>query len=624
MLLEGIWENSFVHHLASATFKVMFYRIIQLHVICIIFPLLPAIAQDFELITSINITQVEPAGGVAWGDYDGDGFLDLFVAPFDTETPDRLFRNNRDGSFTLVNQDVFLENNAVAFTAAWGDTDNDGDLDLAKTNINVPAPFQFEAATNVLYLNNGDGTFSRDSSTPISTEVNLTLAMSWADYNNDGLLDFFASTNTFDEKNLLYTNTGNGSFSINSTGIIVEDEAKNGHLGIWGDYNNDGNQDLFVANQGACVPGGCPSVNYLYANNGDGSFSKIVGGDPVRVSRSSVGASWGDMDNDGDLDLYVTNWDGNEELYINDGDGTFSAVSEGGLVGDVTFNGSAWGDMDNDGDLDLITAGQAATRKAYFSNNGDGSFTWITNNRYANYFGQISGISLVDYDNDGDLDIYGNEFGPTSSGNNTLFKNLGTSNNWLNITLRGIQSNSSGIGARVKVKAIINGSPIWQMREIASPNGAWAQGSLRAHFGLGDASRVDSLVIDWPASGIRTVWTDLEVNDHFLAREDGSELIATTIAVNDEIPSKGVTLLENYPNPFSTSTTISFNLAEQEHVRLRIIDLLGREINTAINERLNAGSHNIKFEADKLSAGIYLYQLQTNNTTVTRRMTVIK
>jgi Leucine-rich repeat (LRR) protein len=223
----------------------------------------------------------------------------------------------------------------------------------------------------------------------------------------------------------------------------------------WGDYDNDGDLDLFVANASS-------QDNFLYANNGNGTFTELTTGPVVTDGGNSAGSSWGDYDSDGDLDLFVANTQNQDNfLYANDGDGTFTKVTTGPVVSDGSVSyGSSWGDYDNDGDLDLVVA---------------------------NY-----------------------------NQNNFLYANVGNANHWINLQLVGRQSNVSAIGAKVRIRAAIGGSPVWQLCEISGQTGGGygSQNSLNAEFGLGDATTIDSIKVEWP-SGIAWDTTDVAV-DQFL------------------------------------------------------------------------------------------------------------
>ncbi|MCH8838987.1 MAG: CRTAC1 family protein, partial [Candidatus Marinimicrobia bacterium] len=200
-------------------------------------------------------------------------------------------------------------------------------------------------------------------------------------------------------------------------------------------------------------------------------------------------------------------------LYANNGDGSFTAVTGGPVVTDGGISvGGSWGDYDNDGDLDLFVANDNTQRNFLYANNGDGSFTAVTTGPVVTIFTSSAGSSWGDYDNDGDLDLFVTTAGLNH--NNFLYANNGNANHWINLALVGTQSNVSAIGARVSLKATIGGSPSWQLTEISGQTGYLSQNSLNAEFGLGDATSIDTIRIEWP-SGF--VWDTSHVAvDQFL------------------------------------------------------------------------------------------------------------
>ncbi len=389
--------------------------------------------------------------GFSFGDYDGDGNLDVFIAEFAdpvVSTRDLLFRGLGDGTFVNVSEQAGIElSNVLGFDGFWVDYDNDGKLDLFVKNY---------ASPNILYGNNGDGTF-----TPVPNAAGLANATlggyhgticSFADYDNDGFMDVAFSG----LRNALYRNEAAlyGDVSV-SAGILPSNNGK----GIaWGDYNNDGLLDLYVARQkfGSSIP------NSLYRNNGDGTFTDVAQEAGVTCTGQSTWAcAWGDYDNDGFLDLFVSNAGvsttgvGNANfLFHNNGDGTFTnmAVEEGvALQDNVSLHkGVAWGDYDNDGFLDLII-------KDGIGDQGSGSF-----------------------------------------GLHRLFKNNGNNNHFIKVILLGGQSNRRGIGARVTVTYAEGMS----FQENIGGGGGEndSQGSTPLHFGIGTATEA-TVNVQWP-SGI--------------------------------------------------------------------------------------------------------------------------
>lgn len=336
--------------------------------------------------------------------------------------------------------------------------------------------------------------------------------IAFADYNNDGRLDAYTGHTH------LYTGSGSGSSrdfdETTPTSFSGVSNSNRSDCISWVDYNNDGLMDIFVTNSNGTT------TNYLYRNDGGGVFTSVTSTPDLVASQNSYGCAWGDIDNDGDMDVWVSNANVADRLFLNNGDGTFTRVTSGPVVTDHAANqaGAEWADYDNDGDLDLFVP--AFNTNYLFDNNGDGTFTRnITEIPATDLSVESYGAAWADFDNDGDLDL----FVPTGYGNpNDLFylNNANpseTSNrNYLKLVCVGVTSNKSAIGARVYVKANVNGNNIWQMREI---NGNSTRGGNNGgvsgrvvHFGLGDATQIDSLKIVWPASSTEQVFLNVHVN----------------------------------------------------------------------------------------------------------------
>ena len=200
---------------------------------------------------------------------------------------------------------------------------------------------------DLLYQNNGDGTFIKTIAGAVVTSGGSSRGCAWGDYDNDGYIDLFVS-NERGQNNFLFHNNGDGTFAKVASGKIVSDGGYSTAC-AWGDYDNDGYLDLFVPNNN--------ETNFLYHNNRDGTFTKIATGRVVTDGGSSFGSAWGDYDNDGYLDLFVANQNQKNFLYHNNGDGTFTRVTSGQITTDVGYSwGAAWADYDNDGFLDLFVA----------------------------------------------------------------------------------------------------------------------------------------------------------------------------------------------------------------------------------------------------------------------------
>jgi hypothetical protein len=307
-------------------------------------------------------------------------------------------------------------------------------------------------------------------------------------------------------RNTLYHNQGDGTFgkmTANQVGPIVSTSAIWG-AATWVDFNDDGWPDLFagIANSTAC----------LYNNLANGRFGLMTNCALVASSVRCSGSNWADYDNDGRLDVGLGGAGTLMLLFHHEPDGTFKQMSAAQLgipAGDMTWGGgSAWGDYDNDGYVDLFVAGgwwngaPVYTKSFLYHNNGDGTFTPVRTGSPVNDVTDSNGAYWVDYNRDGFLDLFvwahGHE--PVSAPN-LLYRNNGNSNNWLCVNCVGTSSPRDGTGAKVRAKATIRGKEMWQLRLINSGGSGWGGQSFVAHFGLGDATNVDLLRIEW-TSGI--------------------------------------------------------------------------------------------------------------------------
>ncbi|MGB0850990.1 MAG: CRTAC1 family protein, partial [Bacteroidia bacterium] len=431
----------------------------------------------------------------SWGDYDNDGYDDLFVPINTIGESNILYHNDGDGTFTKITTGPVVEEDGSSVAGTWGDYDNDGYIDLfVANNIN---------SENKLYHNEGDGTFTSIENSPIVDKGTYSHAAAWADYNRDGNLDLIVSDFHPTNFNFLFYGDGSGGFTEDKISDVGLDATS--AVGVsWGDYDNDGDLDLFIANTN-------DENNNLYENQA-GVLKRITTGDIVNDGGSSVGGTWGDYDNDGDLDLYVTNSRSYESnfFYENDGDGTFTKITTGTIVESISnSNGASWVDYNNDGYLDLMVANDQSEQNFLFRNNGDKSFSSV-DNVITQDESDAYGVAWSDYDNDGDYDLIVANRGANV---NDLFVNgKGSCTNHIVFTLDGCNSNSKGIGALIKVKANINGVDLWQSKHVATQNSAMGgQNSSNILFGLGDASTVDSAVVYWP-SGIITYLSSTTVN----------------------------------------------------------------------------------------------------------------
>ena len=446
-----------------------------------------------------------------------------------------LYRNNGDGTFTDVAVAAGVADTGYGMGCAVGDYNNDGFPDLYVTN--------FEA--NVFFRNNGDGTFT-DVTTRTSTgDTRWGTSCAFVDYDNDGFLDLYVTnyvkyTIESDqvcmnkgvpvycdprlyegELDILYHNNGDGTFTDVTESAGFSEATGRGLALAWGDYDDDGDMDAYIANDA--------DRNFLYRNNGDGTFTDVsstagVGFSEDGEAENGMGADFGDYDNDGRLDLVVTNFqDQTNTLYHNGGNGLFSDVSYASKIGTMSLSYLAWGvsfcDYDNDGYQDLFIANghldenvQAFNPTGFyeqpnllFRNNRDGTFDEVgVDSGSGMRLEKVSrGFAYADYDNDGDLDLLVTNLKDSPN----LLQNEGNQNTWLILKLIGTRSNRDAIGTRVKVTA----GNLTQIREVRSGSSYLSQNDMRLHFGLGKHRQVDRIEIRWP-SGLQEHFEGIELN----------------------------------------------------------------------------------------------------------------
>ena len=567
--------------------------------------------------------------GIAWGDYDNDGHEDIYMSngdPSPLAWEGFLFRNNGDGTFTQITDAGPLVTEVFASGGcSWGDYDNDGYLDLVVAEGQTVSG----SAKASVYRNDGDGTFSSANAGDLTATVGYSrIDPAWADANNDGLLDILLSNANFfgaGQAHSYFTNDGDGTFSSVSNTMTEGTSARGGVA--WIDVDGDGDMDA-VTCSGA--PG---QQTVLWINTGSDFKKQVLIGTGQGIGKYSQAASWGDYDNDGDFDLYITNYgeDPNPEaniLFRNDGAIGDSIVMTrldetsgvGPLITDLDYSiASVWLDVDNDGDLDLFVGndgGYAAGYRSRLYINNNGVFTSETSGNLIENADFIRSAAAADIDDDGDLEIVVGR-----DGENRLFiNNLDNGNNWAQFRLEGVEANKSAIGAIVKVRATIGGQSVWQMRDVSSHTGAGSQNSMRLHFGLGDATVIDELVIHWPGSGLVETLYNVSVNQIIpLVEGQASSLIA----MNEPVPAQ-YQLLQNYPNPFNPDTKIRFHLPVSGQVQLEIFNVLGNKVATLVDGFKSAGVYEYTFRASDLSSGVYFYRLASSGFSSMKKMMVLK
>jgi len=432
------------------------------------------------LVTDVGTSGFESVAG----DYNGDGYEDIFVTRWNRGLTG-LYKNNEDGTFTRIATPPSQSSVDSWGPCAWGDFDNDGLLDLLAIRTGKSGYF---------YWNDGGGTFSSgtfDTLSPWNVAV--------ADYDRDGRLDLYFSY-LLTGPNRLYRNTGNRTFRRMSAAEVGPPAGGSTFGGAsWADYDDDGWPDL-------CAPNYSGNRLYIFHNEGNGRLAAAPNLSILETNKT-MACAWGDCDNDGRLDLFIAGGSGGSRLFLNQGGGAFKA---GSLSFPVRCNGASWADYDNDGFLDLFVSRYITATNALFHNNGDGSFTEVKNGSIvtdvpigwpttASYWG-----TWFDYDNNGFLDLYVVTGDDNSSVDtrNFLYRNNGNSNAWLKVKLIGTSSNRDAVGAKVRARAYYASAYRWQRRDITGGdaiNGAQSY----AHFGLGNATVVNTLKIEWPSGAVQ-------------------------------------------------------------------------------------------------------------------------
>jgi hypothetical protein len=491
--------------------------------------------------------------GAAFFDYDGDGWLDLFVVngaplpgyPAGTPPSDALYRNQGNGTFVETTEAAGVADTAYGMGAAVGDYDNDGDRDLYVTNV----------GPNALYRNEGDGTFEDVTATAGVGDPGWGTNAAFADYDADGDLDLYvANYLQFDlaghqrcyqgavrvycaptayqgQSGVLYRNEADGTFSDVTRAAGLQTEAGRQLGAVFGDYDDDGDQDLFVAND--------KTPNFLFRNEGGGTFTDegLMAGVAYSESgeaESAMGADFGDYDNDGRLDIIIATYQwAPSTLYHNDGNGSFTDVSYPAHVGAETLAylgmTAAFLDYDNDGLQDIFLANghldvnveefdpaaSYAQLSQLFWNKGDGTFAEVSATAGPGL--QVAKVShgavFGDYDNDGDTDIFISDSDDQPC--RLLRNDGGNANHYLTIQVRGTRSNRDGIGARLEVIA----DDLFQMKEVHSGYGYLGANDHRVIFGLGHRPRADQVQVRWP-SGTIDLLTDVPA-DQMLTLVEG-------------------------------------------------------------------------------------------------------
>lgn len=564
-------------------------------------------AQLLEKVTTGSI--VDTQGGsraCILVDFNNDAYLDAFISNGTSGGENNLlYLNNGNGTFTAVASDASMDN-APSDGACAADYQNDGWIDLAVVN--------WYGDDNLLYANTGGVGIDLQflDTSVISTDNGFSEAGSWGDFDNDGYLDLYVTNSAGNDKNALYRNLGNGTFEKLTAILPVEDAFLSRSVN-WIDFDNDSDLDLFVTNEGNLK-------NNLYVNDGMGNFSSMINDTLVSDNFNSFTSSWTDVDNDGDFDVFIGNYQDQNQLFLNDGNGGFTAASgPWDLISNCTFS-SSFADYDNDGDKDLfVTNGYCSIDlvNELYLNDGSGNFTTVPNEPISTDVGSSYGCAWGDVDNDGFLELLVANW-QNETQENTLYINNGNANNWIKIHLEGTVSNHSAIGAKVNVLSTIGGVPTWQMHQVTTQSGYCSQNSLVAHFGLGDAGLVDSIVVLWP-SGIVDSLVNISSNSYYELIEGGE----WGVAAATELPAQENNI-EVYPNPVKGgSIHIKFPQTATVIEEIELISLDGRVVQSKKNLLVETNEITMDIN-DSILSGMYLLRIHTSRNTMERTIQVLR
>jgi len=539
--------------------------------------------------------------GAAFLDVNNDGWDDIYLIN-DHQPGFRnfLYLNQGDMTFADITLTAGVAEPQFPFAVRMTDIDNDGWQDLFIFTMD---------GHNKLYRNNHDSTFT--DMLPPSVVCGLYLsAADVGDVNNDGLLDLYVVVRDFwNFYGILYQNIEHGEFNEvwrSSAPLWFANDAN------FCDFDNDGDLDLLQGNFGS--PNWLFQIEYPAMN--EIAQSAGIAGYPEEFKHPHVG----DFDNDGWFDIfcitYLESGETAECLYRQDSPMHFANIINASGIDPLapSYRGVV-ADLDNDGWLDIVTFDSNSGSTYFWHNDGDGTFADVASEAGLTLDNQEAcAASVGDINADGFLDIYLMKYGGGNSPNR-LFLNGGNGNHWLQIALRGTDSNGLGLGSRVKAVA----GDLVQWRDVGGGRGESCSNAPYVHLGFGEHAVVDSIYVMW-LSGRTDILTNVTA-DQRITIQEGSSFISNPH--HGFIPTT-ICLEPPYPNPFNPTTMLTFSLPVAAKVKLLVYDITGRQVAILMNSLEQAGNHRVVFNGSGLTSGIYFCKLQAGEFTAVQKMVLLK